>query len=61
VFFCGTESKFSYIYMNVVLQIVQLKLYCLCYCFRHSTAASNTTVPTGQHPMSEAAEVVVEL
>jgi hypothetical protein len=57
----GADSKFLYIYMNVMLQIVQLKVYYLCYCCRYSTAASNTAVPVGQHPISEAAKVAVEL
>jgi hypothetical protein len=47
--------------MNVTLQIVQLKLHYLYYCCRYSTAASNTAVPPGLHPISEAAEVIVEL
>ena len=59
--FLRVESTFLYIWVDVGLQTVRLKLYYPHYCFRHSTAASNTAVPLGQHPISEAAEVTLEL
>jgi hypothetical protein len=53
--------KFLYVYMIVGLQTVQFKLYYSHCCHRRSSAASDTAVPLGQHPISEAAEVTVEL
>lgn len=55
------KIKFLYVCINVVLQTVQLKLYYPHYCYRHSTAARDTSVSLGQHPIPEAAEVTAEL
>jgi hypothetical protein len=51
----------EYVNMNVKLHIVELKVCYLCYCRRCSAAASDTAVPLGQRPISEAAQVTVEL
>jgi hypothetical protein len=50
-----------YVCMIVRLQTVRLKLYYPHCCHRRSTPASDTAVPLGQRPISEAAEVTVEL
>jgi len=57
----GVESKLLYVCVNVMLQTVRSKAYYLHYCYRHPTAASDTAVSLGQHPICEAAEVTVEL